>query len=129
MDLNVLFTQGSTVLLLPIIVQAMKRSEWPMFRWISDETELLNKWLTRVGGALVAVGIHMQGHFSAGHLQIDVTGLSWDAIQAVAAQLGGQEFVYTSIQTLEAVRALPGHLEDLKKLMAAGTQPQNPPST
>jgi len=104
---NTLATQGTTILLIPLFVQWIKKSRW--FPWISHETEALNRALAWALGVISAVGIHWVAEWDGGvfRLSIDFTAVTFGAVVHQAAviggQLGGQQFVYRILRTGELI--------------------------
>jgi hypothetical protein len=99
---NVLATQGVAVLLIPILVQWMKNSGWRLFNWIDPSSSKVNRTVSWLLGIVTAAGIHMHADaVGNGTYMLVVNGLTWHSALVVIGQLGGQQFVYNHIKTLE----------------------------
>lgn len=107
---NVFVTQGTSILLIPMLVQWLKRSNLPGLGWITADSERVNRSVAWALGAAAAIGIHAAADFSGGvlSLSIDFTHVTVSSVMhevmAVAGQLGGQQFVFTHLKTLELLR-------------------------
>ena len=97
---NIIATQGSTILLIPLLVQWMKRSDLAIFRWISSETDTINRGVSWALGIVAALGIHWATDLSGGifTFSLDFTQFSMSGLfhegAVVGGQLGGQQVVY-----------------------------------
>jgi hypothetical protein len=124
---NVFATQGATVLLIPLLVQWMKNTESPLFRWLSSDTAALNRAIAWGLGVIAAVGIHWVGewHGAVLHLTIDFSEVTLASVlhQAVAVggQLGGQQVIFRILRSSELLeRVVTANAEEPS--VAAGTE-------
>lgn len=115
---NAWFSQGIAVVLIPFLIQWAKQSR--MVTWVTDDTARVFAWMI---GIVVALGIHLTGHFDpqTGHVTGTIAFNVFDVGRAVGGQLGGQELVYNNIQTRELFKNV------IKALAAQGLP--TPPSS
>lgn len=106
---NVLATQSTAILLIPQLVQFMKQSDWPMFKWITENTSGINRAISWTLGIAAAIGIHWVAdcHGAACTLSVDFSQVSFAGMfhesAAVGVQLGGQQMVYKILRIADAL--------------------------
>ena len=105
--MNVLFTQGTSILLIPMLIQWLKRTK--ICPWMSYDTETLNRVVSWTLGVISAVGIHWVGDWQGSvlTLSIDFSGVTVGSvvheIAIIAGQLGGQQFAYRILRAGELI--------------------------
>lgn len=106
---SVLTQQGSAILLIPLIVEWMKKTNWPLFNWIDCNTDTINRTVSWGMGIVAAVGIHWVADCQAGvcsasidFTHFDLGGLFHDTA-AVGVQLGGQQLMYKALRLTDAM--------------------------
>jgi hypothetical protein len=123
---NILATQGTSVLLIPVFLQMLKQSK--RIPWLTDESARLNRTVAWVVGIATAAGIHISGEYShvTGDFVAQFTGNIFHALAVVGGQLGGQEFVYSHMQTLDSVREASKRIADVLDYLKAFNGPKGP---
>lgn len=64
------------------IIQAMKNSDWPIFKAITQDSSGLNRFLAWFAAVIAGVGIHW--HFDSSLGALTITGLTSQAIMSAA---------------------------------------------
>ena len=103
--MNVFLTQGTTILLIPLLVQWLKKSR--VCPWMNANTEAVNRAVAWTLGVVSAVGIHWVGDWQGQvfTLSIDFSGVTVGSVthevSIIAGQLGGQQFAYRILRAGE----------------------------
>lgn len=107
---NILAAQGVTVVLIPFFVRYLKKANW--VTWINDHTDGLNRAIAWTLGVVAAAGVHWTTEWQGQqfHFMLDLTnftfGALWHSALVVAGQLGGQQFVYNGLKTIDLLQAV-----------------------
>lgn len=131
---NILATQGLTILSIPLLLQWMKESDWPIFRWLSRETPHLSRLLAWTAGILAGTGIHGElgyvvGHsvsFTINYEHFSAAALLHTVLFPVGGQLLGQETVYKGIQAYEKLMKIADQIDRLLQTSTLPTRPSSP---